>query len=424
MLYNFYKVFLGLSIISCAISVSFSQIFLALSFVLSLLLPSIRREKNEVVYLITLFYAWQLLSLSWNASLSPDLWLSLKKGFQAEMKDCFLVLAFFVTHKLSEKDKFYVLKIFLIFSWVLILSGFISIFSETRLSRIISDLYRISNTWPYQHYYGDIFKVSIYLPIGLMNTHLTYGGLLSLVTPMVFWLAIEDLKKKNPMSLILFLCLVIVALLNNARSALLGTIISTSVLIALEGKYFFNFSKLRNHLLLFFGSIGIVFLIAILSPTLRQKIISPLFGTEKHTDSGRTFIWDSTFVILSEHTAFGVGPGQYPAFIEKARKEKSKEHKELLYFYEVTQRGHSHNDYFHLIAIFGLPSVLLYITLGFFAIKRILLLPSGIPRALFLSIFGFYFSGLLQCYFQDDEVLIVFFYILGLIPVFGETEWA
>ena len=37
---------------------------------------------------------------------------------------------------------------------------------------------------------------------------------------------------------------------------------------------------------------------------------------------------------------------------------------------------------------------------------------------------GFFFSGILQCYFQDDEVLIVFMFLLGYLNIYLEKESA
>ena len=160
-----------------------------------------------------------------------------------------------------------------------------------------------------------------------------------------------------------------------------------------------------------------IFLLALLSfsPTIRKTIL-PLLGSEKHTDSGRTFIWDSTFAIIEKNPFLGIGPGNYPNVIDHSRKERSEKNNELLFFYEVTQRGHAHNDYFHIIAISGFLNLFLY--LGIFysiGIKIIERAKQGKNNNLFFGLIGFFFAGLFQCYFQDDEVVIVFYYILGIL---------
>ena len=110
----------------------------------------------------------------------------------------------------------------------------------------------------------------------------------------------------------------------------------------------------------------------------------------------------------------GVGPGNYGKEIELARKSLSEKYQNLLFFFEVTQRGHAHNDFLHIAAIAGLPAMILYILLG--AVIAYYLLQHKQSRTdgiLFYGLVGFFFAGLFQCYFQDDEVVIVFWYLLG-----------
>ncbi|EMF70038.1 O-antigen ligase [Leptospira interrogans serovar Icterohaemorrhagiae str. Verdun HP] len=146
-----------------------------------------------------------------------------------------------------------------------------------------------------------------------------------------------------------------------------------------------------------------------------QKITDPLFGKEKHTDAGRAFIWDSTFPLIEKNPFTGVGPGNYNREIGKSRIEHSEEYRELYYFYETTQRGHAHNDYFHLLAVFGIPSFLLFLLLGTELYRRLITTKLSYEHSLyFFGLSGFFISGLFQCYFQDDEVVILFWILCGL----------
>lgn len=89
----------------------------------------------------------------------------------------------------------------------------------------------------------------------------------------------------------------------------------------------------------------------------------------------------------------------------------------------MTQRGHAHNDYFHLTAVFGGPQGILYLLL--FGTILYTLLNGNIPkkiRFMTYGLVGFFLSGLLQCYFQDDEVLIVFYFLLGYLNLYAESE--
>ncbi len=154
-----------------------------------------------------------------------------------------------------------------------------------------------------------------------------------------------------------------------------------------------------------------------------QKITDPLFGKEKHTDSGRTFIWDSTFPLIKNNPLTGVGPGNYDREIEKSRKEHSEKYRELYYFYETTRRGHAHNDYFHLFAVFGFPGVFLFLFLGTELYRRLITSKLTYEHSLyFFGLSGFFFSGLFQCYFQDDEVVILFWILCGLFLRFSKES--
>ncbi len=429
MLYRSYLSFLCLSIISCAISVSLSQLFLILSFLSYLFLKEKGNIRSGVFLLLVSFYSWQLLSFIYHMFANGFDTSAIALAWKGELKDIFLVSAFFVLQGVKEDDKTKISKAFQIFAYTILVTGFVSIFSETRLSRIISDLYRNSLTWPFQHHYGSFWGIDLYLPIGLMNTHLTFGGLTSFVFPFFFFKAYDAWKqhlqiKEKFIRTISFLLITIVFLFNSARSAMLGSAVSILLGIYILTIINKEFSKktIRNVLALLalvVISLGVLYFV----PSPIQKIIQPIFGSEKHTDSGRTFIWDSTFPLIKSNPIFGIGAGAYPKEIEIARKAKELEHPELAYFYEVTQRGHAHNDYFHLATIFGIPQVVLYLLLGGFIVFG--MLNNQLPREhlfMVLSLSGFFFSGLLQCYFQDDEVLIMFYFLLGYYQLFQTKD--
>ncbi|EMY62279.1 O-antigen ligase family protein [Leptospira terpstrae] len=429
MFYRIYRFFLALSIISCALSVSLSQLFLLLSFVFFLLLPEKPKLKSQLVKILFLFYLWQIVTVLYHFSASGFDITSIKHAFRDEMKDIFLVTAFISIQGIKPEDKKYLYKTFFIFALVIVITGFISIFSMTRLSRLISDLYKTSASWPYQHHYGKITNINIYLPIGLMNTHLTFGGLLAFIFPGFVFRLYDSWYKKESFSkisvnAILLLLVATVFLFNNARSSLLGALVST-----IFGIYILVFidkdisKKMLKRIVIF----SILFLILIFTgyktTSAVKRVVDPLFGGEKHTDSGRTFIWDSTFPLIEKNPIFGIGSGNYQKEIEISRKEREKENKELSFFYEVTQRGHAHNDYFHLTAVFGGPQGILYLLL--FGTILYTLLNGNIPkkiRFMTYGLVGFFLSGLLQCYFQDDEVLIVFYFLLGYLNLYAESE--
>lgn len=429
MIYRLYRSFLALSIISCALSVSLSQLFLLLSFVFFLFLEEKPKLSGKIVKVLLIFYLWQIVTVLYHFSAAGFDFSSIKHAFRDEMKDIFLVTAFISIQGIKKEDKSFLYKTFFIFSLIIVISGFISIFSMTRLSRLISDLYKTSSSWPYQHHYGKIGRLNIYLPIGFMNTHLTFGGLLAFIFPgFVFRLYDSWYNRSSKIKILIHAGLLalasIVFLFNNARSSLLGALVSVLfgvyVLIFLDRDISKKVIKRTGFILL---SFLILLFIGYQTTGAVKRVVDPLFGGEKHTDSGRTFIWDSTFPLIQANPIFGIGSGNYQKEIEIARKNKEKENRELAFFYEVTQRGHAHNDYFHLTAVFGFPQSALYLFL--FGTILYTLLGSNIPkrvRFMTYGLVGFFISGLLQCYFQDDEVLIVFYFLLGYLNDYAEEN--
>jgi O-antigen ligase len=419
-----FLIFLQIGIVSCALSVSLSQLFLGLSFVL-FLFDRDRRSRFHITPLIIIilsFFGIYLLSFIWNYSKNENemnFFLALRNS---EFKDILLSFGFILTSSLDKSERKKInLAIFTLLG-ILIITGFLSIFSIYRFSYLINSLFREVKTWQYQHHYGNIANIDIYLPIGFMNTHLTFGGLLLFFTPYMFfnlldkWKESIELKKKIVLS-IGSLVFFIVVQLNNARSSMVGSffgiLFGLIVIIFINKKY-----NIKSVIKIVIIPITVcIFLLALLSfsPTIRKTIL-PLLGSEKHTDSGRTFIWDSTFSLIEKNPFLGIGPGNYPKEIDHSRRERSEKNNELLFFYEVTQRGHAHNDYFHIIAISGFLNLFLYLGI-FYSISNKIIerAKQGKNNNLFFGLIGFFFAGLFQCYFQDDEVVIVFYYLLGVL---------
>ncbi|AOP34027.1 ligase [Leptospira tipperaryensis] len=408
------------SIVTIGVSVSLSQGFLVLAFLSSLFSEKTKGFWKEPVIAIALsFFLWYLIDFCIHATSEETISRYAKTAFNAELKDIFLFSGLVVAWNLKKEEFPAVYRALNILFWVLLITGFVSSFSSVRLSRLISDLYRESSNWKFTHPMGQVGKLPLYLPIGLMNTHLTFGGLLQFFFPLPLFLFLQSLFDRNwkktllkGLVLILFLYVVF---LNNARSSMIGAIFSSATAFLVLG-------PIRKELptaKILIASAAFLFFLLLLGIGLSfteagQKITDPIFGKEKHTDAGRTFIWDSTFPLIQENPLTGVGPGNYNREIEKSRIAHSEKYRELYYFYETTQRGHAHNDYFHLFAVFGFPAIFLFLALGTSLYYK--LISTSLPYSnslYFFGIAGFFLSGLFQCYFQDDEVVILFWILSG-----------
>ncbi|MDV6235044.1 O-antigen ligase family protein [Leptospira ellisii] len=409
-------------IVTIGVSVSLSQGFLVLAFLASLFRPKTSGFlKEPVIVFALLFFGWYFADFLIHAISEKNFFAYAKSAWNAELKDFFLFSGLIVAWNLRKEEFPSVWKALRILFWILLITGIVASFSPIRLSRLISDLYRSSPNWKFTHPMGQIAGIPLYLPIGLMNTHLTFGGLLQFFFPLPTFLFLKSLfdkdKKGSVQNGIVLLLFLYVVFLNNARSAMLGALFSCMTAFFVLGPIRKELPTARI-LVVVAASLSILLILGIgLSFTeAGQKITDPIFGKQKHTDSGRTFIWDSTFPLIRENPVTGVGPGNYNREIEKSRTEHSERYRELYYFYETTQRGHAHNDYFHLFAVFGLPALVLFLTFGTFIYRKLIFLNLPYRESLyFFGLSGFFISGLFQCYFQDDEVVILFWILCGFL---------
>ncbi|MCZ8238508.1 MAG: O-antigen ligase family protein [Leptospiraceae bacterium] len=417
---KFFLSFLSISIISCAVSVSISQGFLVLSFLVLLFSPKEKWEINRIFLISLLFWLGEFFIFIIHFSFSNFDLSYLKIALNAELKDFFLYLAFICMMNLKKSELPQMRQSIHAFAFMLIITGFISIFSEFRLGWLIASISRTMTSWAYQHNYFRLGIFSINLPIGLMNTHLTYGGLLMFVYPWIFFQGFQDLfSKKRLITKLLSISLLIIAsivfVLNNARSAMGGALVSIALGFLIW--YFRGMKFPISKRILFSALVILVLFVSLLSLPSEpaKRILTPLLGADKHTDSGRSFIWNSTWSLIQNQPILGIGPGNYSKEIEVARKKLSLKYDELAFFYETTQRGHAHNDYLHLWVTFGFLILFLYLILAYFLVQALLVsqLPF-IELALYLGLGGFFAAGLLQCYFQDDEVVIFFWMLFGM----------
>lgn len=82
----------------------------------------------------------------------------------------FLIASIEKNHKTLRKFLF-------ISATITILLGCISLFSEVRIGKFVANGFKYAPGDRLQHFSGSIGPIKLYLPIGMMNTHLTFGGL-------------------------------------------------------------------------------------------------------------------------------------------------------------------------------------------------------------------------------------------------------
>ncbi len=138
-------------------------------------------------------------------------------GLRDELKDVMLVLTAFwvLAYTSDERGRARVYRLVTGAAYVLVVSGFISIFSKFRLAKIPKHI--SSDGWDpafwigtaaarLQHHAGSLFsgtslQFDIFMPVGFMGTHLTYAALLGFVFPFLFFRVLHPFIE-NPRSIL------------------------------------------------------------------------------------------------------------------------------------------------------------------------------------------------------------------------------
>ncbi|MEQ9365736.1 MAG: O-antigen ligase family protein [Leptospirales bacterium] len=412
-------------------------------------LPLVR---HPALIFAVLIYGVELISLLINGFESDNFLAFLGRGYRSEVKDVFLVgMAFWTAaYAHSPANRKRLERWFLIALAIMVIAGLVSIFSIYRLQKIP---YHLTHGWEpgpnarYQHHVGSLFGASenplhLYMPIGLMNTHLTYGGILMMLFPVLVFRslslllgplqgagaaasssgglrgllnAIREIQPRDWIWPLALAAASLIFILNNGRSAIFGMLLATGVgfyVLARTG-WRRRVLRLLPLILLAIASLVVLDRVSAGVHSRFEQIVGALFGREKHTDFQRTLVWQGALQLSGENPVFGVGPGNFEASIIQNVVEYGQEHLHLWVAYELAQRGHAHNDMLHFLTIAGLPALLCYLAFFYFYLRHILR-PTG-PDPNFwkwgpLAILG---AGLFQCYFQDDEVLLPFWALVG-----------
>lgn len=423
---------LGLFLLAFPQSVSVSQIFggltIATTYPLFFLEEESKRTWKRVRVPFFLFFGIYIL-LFVSSLIHADLYSPFFKKFlkQSEFGDFWMLLIFPAAFLVASKEKNQtVLKRFLFASAsIAILLGCISLFSEVRLGKFVSNGFKYAPGDRLQHFSGKIGPIKLYLPIGMMNTHLTFGGLLGLFLPGLFVDWFQSIKKKKNFVLILKTLLVfagfIILFFNQSRSVWLGVFV---VFVLLIWKGTFSLRKnlpsvsLRTKLITGLTLIVVLFGIGYLfrNNWLIQRSISQIFEVH-NTENQRYYIYKNTIPLVKEHWLTGVGGGNYKDSHWKESSQMIEREEQLWYELYITPRGHAHNDLLHFISTGGIFAGILFLLfwgklfVSFF--QKNFDSTTGIP-IFAIGVLSLFPAGFFQCYLLDDEVVLPFFAFCGI----------
>ncbi|WP_229267187.1 O-antigen ligase family protein [Leptospira sp. mild_001] len=418
----------GLFLFSFPLSVSISQIFGATTILSTYPLFFLEKKLKQVWDKIQIpFYTFLgiyillfLFSIFQSESYSPFFKKFLK---QSESGDFWMLLIFPASFLIAsiEKNHKTLRKFLFISATITILLGCISLFSEVRIGKFVANGFKYAPGDRLQHFSGSIGPIKLYLPIGMMNTHLTFGGLLGLFLPGLFIDWIQSFQQKRSFvfgfKTILMLIGFIILFFNQSRSVWLGVIYVLLLLILSLRKHLPKISlktKMISGLILISVFLSTVYFFR--NNWLIQRSISQIFQTH-NTENQRYYIYKNTIPLLSKHWFIGIGGGNYKDFHWKESSNMIQKEEQLWYELYITPRGHAHNDLLHFIVTGGIFSGILFLLFwgrlfgSFF--QNDYNTQNGIS-ILTIGILSLFPAGFFQCYLLDDEVVLPFFAFCGI----------
>jgi O-antigen ligase len=232
---------------------------------------------------------------------------------------------------------------------------------------------------------------------GFMGHYMTQAGVMLLFSALALSLFIFSHKKARYIWGLGFLLSILILILTSTRSAWIGMIIATSVIL------FFYKPKT-----LIFVPVTAA-LILLLSPSEVKNRALSIFSTRNYSNAQRLEYLDAGLKIIKEYPIFGTGPNTVEMEFQKPEYGLSEEAK---------QNVHLHNNILQIGAERGIPTLLAWIAfLVWLLISLIKLVPNKDPILFPLTVaaiaafFAHFAVGLFEYNFADAEVAALFFYI-------------
>ncbi len=248
---------------------------------------------------------------------------------------------------------------------------------------------------------------------GFLGHHLTYSGyMMMLFIPLsyMFFLKKKDIKE-------------IPAFLIKASSVMSFIAIilswSRSVIIALPFATVPLFFKRKKSFILIFGLIVIAlfFVFSKLGPA--KNITDNFYNVSSKI---RIQIWKNVFNVCKSHPIIGTGGSNYDEVFKEEVNKNLKERKLFIQHFP-SRVTHAHNDYLNQLARKGIIGFLafLYMLYGIFKymLNNLKNINDKFLRYAYMGLFGsftaFLMASMFQCYFTDEENLVMLWLNVGLL---------
>lgn len=291
---------------------------------------------------------------------------------------------------------------------IILITGFISIFTPFRLGQYVSNGFQVNEGDRLQHFAGDFFGRFTYLPLGMFNTHLSFGGILGICFVGILIYVKNSFIRFNfiqKISYSIFILLYsILIFFNQSRSIWLGILFSLGIYVYKEKM---NIKKIILPLtLILLVCFGIIYK--------KNWLIQRAFGEslKNSTENQRHYIYKHSLNIIFSNPIFGVGADRFSEVHKKFSLDEVLDNQEIWYETEITPRQHAHHDLIHFYTIGGIFSFLIYILFWIYLLSNFF--KQEKINYLFLGIFSIFIGGFFQCFILDDEVALPFYSFLGM----------
>ncbi|HNO24961.1 MAG TPA: O-antigen ligase family protein [Leptospiraceae bacterium] len=436
-------IFLSVFILTFPVSVTLSEGFSILSSFFLLIHKIRNREKPNLpkeFYALLILYAVLFFTGVFQNSEIP----LYKKLFRSEISYVWMLFPFWTAFELGNEFKKEIIRVSAVSFLILLLSGAVSVFTPFRLAVWFQNGFSVPSSARLQHFAGNILGLNTYLPVGLMNTHLTYGGLLGIffsgVILYFLWSIFLFFRTKVSSGallrvfsvLILTLIFLSVLFYNQSRSVWIGCVFSflifpfSSDFLRAQIRNLFQKRKFSvRKLFLFFFLFGILFsggiYLLIQKNWMLQRALFEA-GKKNTTENQRYFIYRPTMDLISKNFWTGTGSGAFRKFHEQASEKYILEYEQLWYEMYITPRGHAHHDILHIQSVGGIFASLFYILFWLLVFRRLLHFRNSISASFFSGFTVLFPAGFFQCYMQDAEVLLPFFVSAGMYCALTEKN--
>ncbi len=414
--------FFILFLLSVPFSVTISQAF-AIFSILSYFVVRFSNFKDfpYLFWLLLGLYLSLLLPYLWN----PITFVSQAQSItlKSEFSDFWMVFILLPARHFTKYQKTKIKKCILISAMLLVLAGVISTFFPYRLSTFFMDGFRYIEGRRLPHQIGilNFLQLRLFLPIGFQNTHLTYGALLALFTPSIFFHCYRLIKtqmkgKKSILTIFFFLILslsaLLLLLLNQSRSIWLGLILSFVFLNKnlLNIEFFIDhFKKILTSIFFFLAFVCFLFQ----TNWLFERSITQIF--KKQTlENQRVWIHKANLKIIEDSHFLGIGAGRYKENFQSSYVPLIIEKPYLFYEISITPKSHAHHDFLQFLLLGGLFSATIFICVWISMIQNIIKV--GKKYFLFLGIYAIFVAGFFQCFMLDDESFLPLLAFVSLLP--------